>query len=205
MADAAHDGMCGHGHGIVTLEFRIGRGSPKENHQSENESPCFSQKGPTPIGNVAENVAPLREPVGRQLEEEMALCLVRSEPAPQDPRDEKGGDRTEHIDGEKNERLFCPTLAATEEHGDEEEIDGQSSRAAHPGGHEDRHEAFLRRIDRAGRHDPWNGAGIGAQQGKEGLSAEAGLGHDSVHQEGRPRHVAGALEQADKKEEQQNL
>src|SRR5581483_3828704 len=60
-------------------------------------------------------------------------------------------------------------------------------------------------FDGARGHDAGDGAGEGTEHGDEALAMQADLAHEAIHEKRGARHVPGVLEQADEKEEEQNL
>lgn len=126
VADPSDGGVGEHFGRVVTIEFRVGTRGPEQDHDTENEGPGVFQEGPAAVQNVPEDVAPLRETIRGKLEEEVGLDLVGSESTAQDAGDEKGGEGSEDIDGKKDDGLFPSALAASEQHRDEKEVDGEA-------------------------------------------------------------------------------
>ena len=120
-----------------------------------------------------------------------------------------GGDEAGQIKAEHGERLQAEESvqesATRHEGGDEQHVDGQAGGAGHEGRDQDGGDAVAAVLNGARGHDGGDGAGIGREQGDEGLAVEADGAHDAVGDEGGAGEVAGVFEDSDEEEEQENL
>ncbi len=92
-----------------------------------------------------------------------------------------------------------------DEGGNEQHVHGQARGAGHEGRDEDGGEAVALVLDGARGHDGGNRAGIGGEQGDEGLAVESDGAHDAVGDERGAGQVAGVLEDSDEEKQQKNL
>ena len=118
--------------------------------------------------------------------------------------DKAGQIEAEHDDGAQAEEAV-EVGDVGDEGGDEQHVDGQARRAGHEGRDEDGGEAVALVLDGARGHDGGNGAGVGGEQGNEGLAVESDGAHDAVGDERGAGQVAGVFEDSDEEEQQQNL
>ncbi len=94
---------------------------------------------------------------------------------------------------------------ADEQHAGQEHVDRQPRRTAHERRDQDRGQAIAAIRDQPRRHDPRQRAGVARQQRHEGVAGQPEPAQQPIHHEGRPRQVAGVLEQADQEEQQADL
>jgi hypothetical protein len=100
---------------------------------------------------------------------------------------------------------FVVAGTSRQQRGDHEQVDGQARGAAHERRDEDGRKSVLRVLDGARGHDAGDRARVGPEERDEGSAVQAHAAHRAVHQEGRARHVAGALEQAHEEKQDQDL
>ena len=84
-------------------------------------------------------------------------------------------------------------------------VERQTGRAAHERRDQDRGQPVAAIFDYARGHDPRHRARHGREHRNERLAAQAAAGHELVHQEGRPRHVAAVFQDGQEAEENHDL
>src|SRR5690606_12254352 len=113
------------------------------------------------------------------------------------------GDDAEAVAADEGKRGHGGPVA--EKDADKQDVDRQPGGAGHEGRDEDGGESLAPVGDGAGGHDAGQGAGVGGEEGDEGVAGEAQGPQQAVHDERGTREVAGVLEKGDEEEEQADL
>ena len=114
----------------------------------------------------------------------------------------------EDVEREHDQTLeaYAPADSLVRDEGRNDQcVDGEPRRTGHQRRDQDRRQAVLGILDGAGRHDPRHRASEARQERNEGAPGQADAVHDPIHQKGRADHVAGAFEQQDEEEQDQDL
>ena len=191
--------------GVSGIGLGVGGGEPDEDGEAEDDGAGAGEEEAGALPDLDEDGTERRPFVGGHLEDHGGGGVAH-EGAREEPGEEEGAGDAEAVEGEEEEGFGGGRdLVVRDEGGDEEEVDGEAGGAGGEWGDEDGDESVLWRVDGAGGHDAGDGAGVGAEDGEEGLAIEAGPAHDAVPDEGEAGHVTGVFHEPDEEKEDHDL
>ena len=154
------------------------------------------------------HVAPHRQAVGRQLENQRQAGPVEHRAAQHGGGAEGGGHR-QRVHREQHDRPGAQQTedarVAREDHGGHQGVDRQPGAAGDHRQREHRDQAVPAALDRARGHDGRDRAGEAREHRHEGLAVEADAAHQPVDDERDARQVAEVLEDRDEEEQHRDL
>ena len=148
---------------------------------------------------MADYVAGRRYPVRRKFHNERSLRLCEQQFFEQDGRPD-GDQDADQVDREQHQ-----SLVRREKGRDQQDVDRQPGAARHERDDQHGHQPVFSAFERARGHDGRNVAAETHQQRNERFAVQSDLVHQLVHDESRPRHVAGVFHQRDEKEQDQDV
>ena len=191
----------------AVLQRDVGEDPECDRHPEDHRSGAL-QEDLRPVEQAQAEPAEGGHPVGRHLEDErgpLALQDGRLQDARRGDRREKSEDVEAEQRGGAGAQKGADERRLREERRDDQGVDGESRRAGHERGDEDRRDPVALVLDRARRQDGRYRAGVGGKEGNERLPLEADLRHRPVGDQGRAREVARVLQDADEEEEEEDL
>ena len=186
----AQDGVLRVGHHAEGAVLHAeGLQEPQQHAHGQDQGARLDQEALHLLPHVEADVLQGGQPVGGQLQHEGGGLTLEHQLLEQDAGDD-GKNQAQEVEGKHHQ-----SAVPGEEGGGEQAVHRQPGGAGHEGHQHDGHAAVLLVLHGAGAHDGGHGAAEAHEHGDEGLTREAEPAEQPVHDEGRPGHIAGVLQE----------
>ncbi len=164
-------------------------------HHHHDHLARLAHEEPHPVPGAQQHSLEGGQVVGRQLHHEAGAFAPQQGALHHQPREHR------HQDTDEIEREHQVLSVGRKEGRGEEHVHRQPRAAGHEGIHENGELALAHVLQRSGGHDRRHVAAEADDERNEGLAGQADGTHETIHDKGRPRHVARVLQRREKEVE----